>query len=177
MARDIWFVLHFWHVVQVRKHTDMPELHASQKTHGHARIARVSGVILACPCVFWLAQRAKKCYKIWYLGPLPTSECWSSPKNIGKFSILFCCTVLGWILTSCFMLYLQFLGRIYQFLKNLVTGKAAGTKAFFFSFFCHIYSSSSWAIEPVCLYQLFTFLARQPFFCFLESTESRWLWC
>ena len=27
--------------------------------------------ILACPCVFWLEQRAKTCYKIWYLGPLP----------------------------------------------------------------------------------------------------------
>ena len=26
-----------------------------------------------CPCVFWLVQRAKTCYKIWYLGPLPST--------------------------------------------------------------------------------------------------------
>ena len=28
--------------------------------------------ILACPCLFWLAQRAKTCNTIWYLGPLPS---------------------------------------------------------------------------------------------------------
>ena len=28
----------------------------------------------ACQCVFWLAQRAKKCDKIWYLGPLPNVQ-------------------------------------------------------------------------------------------------------
>ena len=32
----------FLHVARVRKLTDMLELHASQKTHGHARISRVS---------------------------------------------------------------------------------------------------------------------------------------
>ena len=42
------------YVERVRKHTDMRELHAfeSQKTHGHASIARVSRAILACQCVF-----------------------------------------------------------------------------------------------------------------------------
>ena len=45
---------------------------ASQKIHGHARIE--TRARLACPCVFWLAQRAKSCDKIWYLGPLPTYE-------------------------------------------------------------------------------------------------------
>ena len=34
----------------------------------------VSRAILACPCVFWLAQRAKTCDKIWYLGPLPNDQ-------------------------------------------------------------------------------------------------------
>ena len=42
----------------------------ARETHGHARIARVLRVILACPCFFWLTQRAKTCDKIWYLGPL-----------------------------------------------------------------------------------------------------------
>ena len=51
------------------RESDMRELHA--KTHRHARIACETHAILACPCVFWLAQRAKKCDKIWYLGPLP----------------------------------------------------------------------------------------------------------
>ena len=36
----------------------------------HARIARVSRAILAYPCFFFLTQRAKTCYKIWYIGPL-----------------------------------------------------------------------------------------------------------
>ena len=40
---------------------------ASPKTHGHAKIARVSRAILrailACPCVFLLAQRAKRATK------------------------------------------------------------------------------------------------------------------
>ena len=45
---------------------------ASQKIHGHARIE--TRARLACPCVFWLAQRAKSCDKIWYLRPLPTYE-------------------------------------------------------------------------------------------------------
>ena len=51
-------------------------------THGHARFACVLRAILAwqcvvwCailawPCVVWLAQRAKTCYKIWYLWLLP----------------------------------------------------------------------------------------------------------
>ena len=38
---------------------------SSPKTHGHARIARRIAremrAILACPCVFGLAQREKKC--------------------------------------------------------------------------------------------------------------------
>ena len=43
------------------------------RNHGHARIARVLRAILSCPCAFWLAQGAKTCDKIWYLGPLPSS--------------------------------------------------------------------------------------------------------
>ena len=31
--------------------------------------------IPAWPCVFWLAQRAKTCDKIWFLGPLPKGHC------------------------------------------------------------------------------------------------------
>ena len=38
---------------------------------GILRFAREKRTILACPCVFWLVQRAKTCDKIWYLGPLP----------------------------------------------------------------------------------------------------------
>ena len=60
----------FLHVAQVRKHTAMRE-------------SRVSRANLACPCVetraniawqcvFWFVQHAKTCYKIWYLGSLPT---------------------------------------------------------------------------------------------------------
>ena len=69
----------FLHVARVRTHTDMRELHVSetclsQKTHRHARITRISRAILACPCVFWLAQRATKCIKIWYLRPLPRAS-------------------------------------------------------------------------------------------------------
>ena len=65
----------FFHVAavaRIKKNTDMRESHAKrvQKTHGHARIARVSRAILTCRCVFWLAQRAKTCDKIWYLWPL-----------------------------------------------------------------------------------------------------------
>ena len=41
-------------VTRVRKHTDMRELHAK--------------------CVWFFAQRAKTCDKIWYLWPLPTSS-------------------------------------------------------------------------------------------------------
>ena len=47
---------------------------ASQKTHGHARIARETHAILAYPCVFWLKQHARTCGKIWYLRPLPIAE-------------------------------------------------------------------------------------------------------
>ena len=43
------------HVARVGKHTDMRELHAL-----HA--------FRACPCVLWLAQRAKTCDKIWTSG-------------------------------------------------------------------------------------------------------------
>ena len=43
----------FLHVARVRKHTDMPELHAF---------------------VFWLAQRAKTCDKISYLWLLPIAS-------------------------------------------------------------------------------------------------------
>ena len=39
--------------------------------------SRVSRAILECPCVFWLAQRAKTCDKIWYLWPLPTVPTWT----------------------------------------------------------------------------------------------------
>ena len=39
----------FLHVARVRKHTDMQELHAKQKTHRHARIARETH---ACQCIF-----------------------------------------------------------------------------------------------------------------------------
>ena len=59
---------------------------ASQKTHWHARIAHfsrksvqfshvrvVSRAILACQCVFWLAQR-KSVTQIIYLRPLPTGN-------------------------------------------------------------------------------------------------------
>ena len=34
------------------------------RTHGHAIIARETRAILACPCVFSLVQRAKTCDKI-----------------------------------------------------------------------------------------------------------------
>ena len=33
----------------------------ARETHGHARIARITRAILAYPCVFWLAQHAKTC--------------------------------------------------------------------------------------------------------------------
>ena len=42
----------FLHIARVKKHTYVRELHAIQKTHGHARIARVERAILACPFVF-----------------------------------------------------------------------------------------------------------------------------
>ena len=71
----------FLHVARVRKHTAVWESHAK---HGHARIAREARAImriareahaiLTWPCVFWIAQGAKTCYKIWYLGPLPTAQ-------------------------------------------------------------------------------------------------------
>ena len=38
--------------------------------------------IRACPCVFRLAQRAKTCDKIWYLGPLPTGDTAAQPLPI-----------------------------------------------------------------------------------------------
>ena len=37
-------------------------------------LTRVSRAILACPCVFWLSQRAKSVTQIIYLGPLPSSQ-------------------------------------------------------------------------------------------------------
>ena len=61
VARGIWFVSHFF------AHW------ASQKTHWHARNACQMCAILACLCVSWLKQRAKMCYKSWYLWPLPNN--------------------------------------------------------------------------------------------------------
>ena len=45
----------------------------------HVRVFSETRAILACQCVFWLAQRAKTCDKIWYLGPLPSLG-WSDGK-------------------------------------------------------------------------------------------------
>ena len=56
----------FLHVVQVRKHRHARIAHVSR--------ARVSRAFLACQCVFWQAQHAKKCDKIWYLWPLPKGQ-------------------------------------------------------------------------------------------------------
>ena len=53
-------------------------------------------LILACPCVFWLVQRAKTCDKIWYLRPLPSLH-----QNIlGAHGILMvkCFTQIYWCL-------------------------------------------------------------------------------
>ena len=63
-------------------------------THGHVRIARVSHAILACPCVFWLVQRAKTCDKIWYSWPLLACS------TIGKLPRNF----LGILMTECALL-------------------------------------------------------------------------
>ena len=56
----------FLHVVLVRKHRHARIAHVSR--------ARVSRAFLACQCVFWQAQHAKKCDKIWYLWPLPKGQ-------------------------------------------------------------------------------------------------------
>ena len=47
--------------------------------HCNSRIVRETRAILAWPCVVLLAQRAKQCYKIWYLWP-----CWCSSERQNK---------------------------------------------------------------------------------------------
>ena len=97
----------FLHVVRVRKHTDMRELHAKSVQFSHVSVFSETRAILscqcvfwfanvqkrvtksdtlghclgqggACQCVFWIAPCAKTCYKIWYLGPLPRAGWWWS---------------------------------------------------------------------------------------------------
>ena len=54
-----WYQIlsHVFHVVRIKKNTDMRESHAFRT----ARDSCETRAILACPYVFWLAKRAKKC--------------------------------------------------------------------------------------------------------------------
>ena len=84
LARGIWSVSHFFArcsvtVARVKNTRPCESLTRNKKKHGNARIVCKTRAILAWQCVVLLAQRAKQCYKIWYLWP-----CWCSSERQNK---------------------------------------------------------------------------------------------
>ena len=129
VARGIWFVSHFF------AHW------ASQKTHWHARNACQMCAILACLCVSWLKQRAKMCYKSWYLWPLPNNiaiQCLCQENQISPS-----------VKPKHGMIFFLFLHGYWAFCKD-----GLSLWIFWFFLFCLIHlSTSSFQVQNLVLHQ------------------------